>query len=200
MEVIFDKPRKDLTGHRNNMLTVLHTYRQDGVTYVACLCDCGLRKTLRAQVFQRPTTKSCGCLTAASGEVNTPTYYTWAGMKARCLNPNHTAYANYGGRGVKVCNRWNSFENFLADMGHRPDGMELDRVDPNGDYAPGNCRWVTRIENIQNRRNTRTLTIDGDTRTWVEWAAFADITRGALKQRLKRGWTPAQAVGIDERT
>lgn len=191
---------KDLTGVRNNALTVLRTYRIADVTFVDCLCDCGAEKTLRAQVFQRPSTKSCGCLNKASGMVNTSTYYSWAGMKARCNDPNHVAFDNYGGRGIKVCVRWNSFENFLADMGVRPDGYELDRIETDGDYEPSNCRWVPRMVNLMNRRNTRRLNVNGQEKTWVEWALEAGISRNALKQRLARGWTPEEAVGLKSRS
>lgn len=189
----------DLTGSRQGMLEVTRTFRVNGTTYVDCACDCGCEKTMRAQVFRRGATASCGCLNRASGLVNSPTYYSWAGMKSRCLNEGHEAYPNYGGRGISIHEPWLKFEAFLKDMGERPDGMELDRRDVNGDYTPSNCRWVTRLDNIQNRRCTRELTVNGVTRTWVEWAKVAGITRGALKQRLARGWTPAQAVGIEER-
>jgi len=84
-----------------------------------------------------------------------PTYTSWYAMKKRCQNPNCPAYKNYGSRGIKVCERWQDFENFLSDMGERPEGLTLDRIDNDGDYEPGNCRWATRKEQNQNQRDRK---------------------------------------------
>ena len=89
------------------------------------------------------------------GMANTSIYSIWHSMKQRCLNPNNTNYKNYGGRGIKVCNRWLEFKNFYKDMGDRPEGKELDRINNDGNYEPSNCRWITHIENNRNKRTTK---------------------------------------------
>jgi hypothetical protein len=103
-----------------------------------------------------------------------PLYGAWAGMVNRCTNPNNSSYGRYGGRGITVCDRWRKFENFLADMGERPDGMTLDRINPRGPYAPGNCRWATPKEqraNVDPEREAAGRKINSEKRTayWAKW-------------------------------
>lgn len=186
--------RKDLSGHRQGKLVATKTYRVDGKTMVDCICDCGSKRTMLAQVFQRFSTKSCGCEIKASNLVNSPTYHSWVGMKQRCLNASHDAYENYGGRGISVCDRWMKFENFFEDMGEKPNGLEIDRIDTNGDYEPNNCRWTDRITNIRNRRNTRWLTHGGKTMTLSEWARYLNVPRERISRRLDRGWSVEDAL------
>lgn len=155
----------DRTGHRVGMLTAqwpVGASPNGRVAWLA-LCDCGNL----AVVLYWGQRKSCDCVRALrhGGRVprhgycrrtrKAPEYNTWLTMRQRCQNPNYDKYSYYGGRGIRVCERWQVFENFLADMGPRPEGKTLDRIETNGNYEPGNCRWATRSEQQQNTRRSR---------------------------------------------
>lgn len=118
-----------------------------------------------------------------------PIYNVWCRMIARCTGAYCTSYPMYGGRGIKVCDRWlESFTAFLADMGERPTANhELDRIDNDGDYTPENCRWATKKQNARNRRSNRRLSLNGRTQTMVEWAEEYGLKPGTLRSRLWRG-------------
>ncbi len=124
----------------------------------------------------------------------TSTHVIWMTMRQRCRDTNAKDYARYGGRGIKVCERWESFENFLADMGERPAGMSIERDDNDGDYTPDNCRWATRSEQQRNRRSNVLLTHDGVTLCVAEWAIRTGINRMTLHTRIDRGWPTDKAL------
>lgn len=170
--------------------------------YWLCRCDCGTESELSGSALRQGKTKSCGCkkeelreLTfTGHRETRSPTWNSWLAMRHRCANPNDPSYPRYGGRGIRVCERWESYDNFVADMGHRPEGTTLDRIDNAGNYEPGNCKWSTPSEQSRNRRSARTLTHAGLTLPLVEWAQRTGIARTAISERLRRGWTVAQAL------
>lgn len=154
----------DHTGQRFERLAVIaRAPNVSGRTLWACRCDCGTLKTVQAAHLRSGAAKSCGCLRIArmaTGEIqklsarntthgmtNSREFSSWSSMRERCANPHHRAWKWYGGKGVRVCDRWTDFANFLTDMGLRPDGCELDRIDPAKNYEPTNCRWLLRREN-----------------------------------------------------
>jgi hypothetical protein len=120
----------------------------------------------------------------------------WDGMLQRCTNPKQKGFHRYGGRGITVCDRWRSFENFLADMGEPPQGTSLDRINNDGNYEPSNCRWATAEEQANNRRNNRILTMDGRSLTVSQWSRLLKIGEGGIRHRLRSGMSDAQALGM----
>jgi hypothetical protein len=125
----------------------------------------------------------------------TKTYEAWHSMKDRCLNPRHSAWREYGGRGIAVCERWLRFENFLEDMGEAPAGTTLDRVDNEGGYRPGNCRWATVKEQARNRRSNRLVTFEAVTKTLAEWCEELSLDYTLTWQRLyEMGWSVERAL------
>lgn len=121
-------------------------------------------------------------------------YSIWCGMVARCTNENHDGFANYGGRGIQVCERWRSFIFFIEDMGDPQDSDTLDRIDSNGDYEPSNCRWATRRQQSLNTRRSRVLHFRGRSQTAHEWAEELGIKPKTLRKRLYDGWSVDRAL------
>lgn len=156
----------NLTGQTFGRFTVLDAAKRPGKAtgrHWRCRCECGNERIVSGYRLAHSVVVSCGCYRAQNtGELrrkhghtiggNSPTYESWRGMIDRCQSPSHEAYARYGGRGIKVCERWLDFANFLADMGARPAGLELDRKNNDGNYELSNCRWATRIEQMRHKK------------------------------------------------
>ena len=195
------KKRKhpNYVGQKFNKLTVLS--RAENINKKArwhCLCECGNKSTVMTSNLKNGHTKSCGCLAKVQkGKSGLPGYKSWDAMLRRCYNETGNRWHIYGGRGITVCDRWkNSFLTFLEDMGERPKGTSLDRIDNDGNYCPKNCRWATPKEQCRNKRNTLIIRAFGRSQTIREWAEETGIGRGTIEWRLNRGWTPKEALTL----
>lgn len=157
-----------MRGRRFNRLLVLEEaapyISPSGKAYAQwrCLCDCGKRVVVLGSYLRSGHTQSCGCLqrerSTTHGMSKTSIYWIYVGMHQRCYDSNSPPYKNYGGRGIKVCEHWHSFENFYADMGDCPEGLTLERIDNDGNYESGNCKWATRQEQNLNARGVGIFT------------------------------------------
>lgn len=199
----------DRTGLRYGRLTVIErdTTRppasRGARVHWRCRCDCGNEKTVTGNDLAKGDTTSCGCLrremvgaiNRAHGFTRKPTYRSWQAAKDRCHNPNSSKYAAYGGQGITMCESWcRSFETFLHDMGERPPGKTLDRLDQCRGYEPGNVRWATPQEQIDTRGNMRRYRWRGEFRTLKQVAAMEDIPYTSLTKRLREDALIQRAV------
>lgn len=214
---------EDITGRRFGKLLVVSFAESRKTQYVngpqttsywKCLCDCGNSHVVsRRNLLKSGNPHTCGCSkignkfhfihghggssTRKAGvkvKGKTRTYTIWAGMLGRTTRENSPDYPLYGGRGIKVCKRWKRFENFLADMGEAPDWKSIDRIDTNGDYRPGNCRWATSTEQARNTRRTRFVKHEGERLCVTEWAHRTGLPIGTIYGRLDAGWTAERAL------
>ncbi len=196
----------DLTGRVFGRLTVLRLCGKDkhGKPMWLCRCVCGNETSVRASPLRRGKSRSCGCLardetvarSRTHGMTGTPEYDTWRRMKQRCYDETIEGYPHYGGRGIRVCDRWvDSFENFLADMGTRPGpGFTIEREDVNGHYEPTNCVWATVTEQNRNKRTNVHITAYGKTQLAADWSRETGLSHTTISDRLNRGWDPERAV------
>jgi len=203
---------KDLTGNVVGLLTVLAYL---GTTHKwLCQCECGNMASVHRDQLRDAKTQSCGCLfrkaVVKHGKSYTAEYNIWSNMRRRCQNPNNSKFADYGGRGIRVCQHWNSaFDNFLADVGLRPaPTLSLDRIDNDGNYSCGhceeclehgwvaNCRWTTATVQMMNRRNSKMLTWKDKTQSLIAWSKDTGIERSIIDHRLRKGWSVEQALTV----
>lgn len=195
----------EMAGQKFNRLAVISEHDKIGFeTRWLCACDCGKTTIVMGKNLRNGATKSCGCLAREMrgllnrrhGKHASSTYQVWADMKSRCNNSSNHAYKYYGGRGIKVCDRWASFDGFLADMGERPIGMTLDRVNTDGDYEPGNCRWATMQEQGNNRRTNIRISIGGNVRTLMQWCKEYNVSYYPARKKISMGVDAKLALGI----
>lgn len=165
-----------------------------------CRCDCGTVKAVRFDGLINGAVIGCGCVrkerTTTHGLHGSEHYDRWRHMLDRCYNEESSSFKDYGGRGIKVCQRWHDIKNFVADLpdGYRK-GLEIDRIDNDGDYEPGNVRWSTRAENCDNRRSGRPITHNGKTQSCTKWAEETGIQRSIIQSRLDNfGWGIEEAL------
>ena len=194
----------NLIGERFGRLTVISKNgktKWGNVTW-KCACDCGKTVIIPGGHLKSGHTKSCGCLAYDMHveQLETHGYTTggkprtftiWRGMKARCLNPKSISYKNYGARGISICHEWRSFKAFheWAIANGYSDGLQLDRIDNEGNYCPSNCRWVTRTENARNTRATRLITLNGKTQCAAAWIKELGISKSTFYKALHKGQT-----------
>ena len=198
---------RDLTGQRFGRWAVLaEAEARNGKRRWVVRCDCGAERVS----FERPLvvgeSQSCGCLRrellaaprkhgATTGGQTAPEYHSWRCMIARCYYSKDRYFDNYGGRGITVCDRWRlSYAAFREDMGQRPPGCTLDRVNVDGPYEPGNCRWATPREQGIHRTDNRMITVNGDARTLTEWSEHTGLAVSTIWRRLRRGWSAERAI------
>lgn len=193
---------QNIVGRTFGRWTVLQRTENRGITlYWLCECACGNKAEVSGSNLRGGQSRSCGCLRSeVSSQVNRThgrskkksvgekTYAAWCGMRQRCFNQNNARWADYGGRGITVCERWaNSFENFLADMGEPPTPLHtVERRNNDKGYEPDNCYWATRLEQSRNRRSLHMVEFNGETMCIAAWASLLEMNRGTLKSRLKR--------------
>ena len=190
-----NRPYIDLSGRVFGKLTVIEKVDSafSGI-YWRCRCECGREQDVRGSHLTGG--KEC-CISCAMRKCATKhglhghiVYRIWVMMRQRCQNENAIGYKNYGGRGIKICDRWGSFENFASDVGIPPTSKHtLDRVDVNGNYEPSNFRWATPKEQQRNRRNNRHIEYNGERKIITEWSEITGISLDNIYRRLKSGWS-----------
>ncbi len=190
----------ELQGQRFGRLLIMMLVRVKGIAKWQCQCDCGrtLSVTTSALRHHKKPVRSCGCMRwdtlrpkmLKHGRAGTREYGSWCAMIQRCTNPNNQAFKNYGGRGIQVCEQWrNDFAAFFSVIGERPSPCHtLERIDNDGHYEPGNVKWATRHEQLNNKRTNRKLVVNGEVLTIRQAALKFGLSINTLQSRLKLGW------------
>lgn len=195
----------EMLGKQYGRLTVQSEVGRIGghLSYL-CVCDCGKQTTISGPNLRNGTTKSCGCLRSEKsservlkhGMSLSKEYKTWMGMHRRCYDSTARGYSRYGGRGISVCERWHSFENFYADMGNKPSDMSIERIDNDKSYSPENCRWATNVEQSKNRRLTINLTYNGVTMCLKDWSRKIGKPYTTMQLHYRNGYSTEQILGV----
>lgn len=194
----------DITGERFNKLVVLKRLENEpnGVAKWLCRCDCGKETVVRGSNLKSGAVKSCGCLKYAPKNTNhlskTSLYRVFANMKIRCYNKNSKSFKNYGGRGIKICDEWlagfENFYNWALQNGYKK-GLTIERINNDGDYAPSNCKWITKSEQPKNRTNCLKITYNGKTQILKEWCDELNLDYKLIHGRIRsKGWTFERAI------
>lgn len=204
-----NRPLKDYAGTRRGRLLVLSLVRRDAADNNhkwLCRCDCGTEKAMGIKSIMAGKTQSCGCIlrevtiarNKTHGKSGVPGYRSWKDMRSRCYNIKDSDYPGYGGRGITVCERWSSFELFFEDMGERPEGMTIDRIDVNGNYEKANCRWATDKTQANNKRSNHVVEWNGVAKNLQHWCDEFGINPSKARYRLKQGWAPDKVFSKED--
>lgn len=193
---------KKFVGNQVGVFMVLGLVQRTPTPIWHCECFCGRKVLLPTAAIKKM--RSCGCerkprRNIHHGMSKTRTYRIWTAMRQRCLNEKSDAWQWYGGRGIRVCDRWSVFQYFLEDMGECPPGLSLERINNDGDYEPGNCRWASHVEQMANVSTNRLLTANGETLHLGEWARRLGTPSFNIVNRLQRGWSIEEAVLLPTR-
>jgi len=200
---------KDLTNQRFGRLIALEAFKKpyNNKYHWKCICDCGRNVEVISSNLTKGNSTSCGCyknekigaLNMQHGLSKTRMFKIWVGIRKRCTNPNMKSYERYGGRGIKVCKEWDSYLRFYDDMiNGYSDDLTLERIDPNGNYEPSNCKWANSIEQARNKTNTRLIEFNGIKLTAKGWEEITSIRSDTIQWRIKNGWDLERALYGDK--
>lgn len=207
-----NKRFENLSGKKFGRLLVINLYgkhtdnRGRFEYFYECLCDCGQRTHVHSISLKAGSSTSCGCFRREinagvlgrrmrkHGMYQTSEYRIWQAMLQRCENSNAKHFKNYGGRGIKVCERWHTFEHFYSDVGPKPKNQSINRLNNNGNYEPENCCWSTQVDQCRNTRSNRMITHNGETHCCVEWDSILGFPYQTITRRLHRGWSEHRAL------